>query len=261
MISSSASISKSISILNDPPSWVFKPSASTDWNLIEEARKLRELPPTSCKFEKNKNHSRYSSIAAISPTTVNIDKALDASGLTKSTKTLIMANMRPGIGFRLSSRIIMILFFLILVIMFDWILCPNKIDFDDTLFPSAVSSEDTSPLKCTKVHSISENTSERTNHIKEEIPNTSFSSNPVVTKENFEADTVLQHLIWTVTLTCDDSCCSTPIESNVVTKQTDLRKSRRIIREPPVKRWKKLHSNILFARDIIQEDPECFFVF
>lgn len=96
VISSSAIHAESIASFQDPPSWTYKSFTINDWTLIQEAKKLRSLDPNIFQENMKKMNSRQINNVSNELTLpmLDIDKALDASGLKESAKGIILSKRK-----------------------------------------------------------------------------------------------------------------------------------------------------------------------
>ena len=234
---SSAELKDSIIHFQEPPQWAYKASANTDWTLIQEARKLREASPNSRETKKRELYARTSALTAITQDRFHFDLALDAAGLNDSTRSCVvpLSKSRRATCTKTIMRALFA-FSCIMAMSFLW----NSSDMRTMDAFVSPRKEHHVVDDVTEVTLLNRNCS---------IEPKENNSNPVAVQPILHA-TKIQTLLWTLPFTCDDSWCAVPdqIFGDVDLSTTFTMKS------------KTMEAFVSFVRELIQDDPECFFV-
>lgn len=269
-VSSSVQIHKSIIPFQEPPQWTYKASTNTDWTLIQEARKLRESSPNSRETKKREIHSRTKELTALTKDRFDYQLALDASGLLKSTRLLVVPSSRlykdDGKS-RLVPYMMMLCAFSLMMGMFIvWETHGTSIKttFKERHMEQHTFVQPRNKHTTVNVNILVENHDDVTDEIDTESNSRenrteskhSHNSTPHVVQPILHS-TKFQTLLWTLPLTCDDSWCTVPTDQIFGDFDWITKKKRNV---PFHMKSNAMEAFVSFAQDLIQNDPDCFFV-
>jgi hypothetical protein len=236
-VNSSVQIQKSIIPFQKPPQWTYKASTNTDWTLIQESRKLRESSPNSRETKKREIHSRTKELTSLTKERFEYQLALDASGLHKSTRLLVVPSSR-----RNKNMMMLCAFSLMVGMFFLWE--THKRHMEQHTFVNIVENANVSDEIDTEF-----NRQNRTES-KDRHNSTPHVVQPILHSTKF------QTLLWTLPLTCDDSWCTVPTDQ--IFGDFGITKKKRNV--PFHMKSNAMEAFVSFAQDLIQNDPDCFFV-
>lgn len=239
---SSAELKDSIIHFQEPPQWAYKASANTDWTLIQEARKLREASPNSRETKKRELYARTNVLTAITQERFNFDLALDAAGLNDSTRSFVIAISKS----RRAAYIMNIMwtsFALSCIIAMSFLWTSSDVRKMDAFVPPRKEDH--------FVNDVTDVTLYNRNCSVESKENTSDT----VAVQTILHSTKFQTLLWTLPLTCDDSWCTVPDQ---IFDDVDF--TTKEMSAPFTMKSKTMEAFVSSIRELIQDDPDCFFV-
>jgi hypothetical protein len=260
---SSTQIHDSIIQFQEPPQWTYKSSASTDWTLIQEARKLRESSPHSREVKKQNIHSRANRLTAITQESFDFDLALDASGLSKAIRAIVVPMSRHNkdtykskLGpYILNVCMLLVLSIVVRMTYYHYCACDNRHVSTSTI--PQVTKMEHMILTRNEIHLPHDDVNETivnsdTNNITVSMDNTStsFDTQPILDS------TKIHTLLWTLPSTCADSWCAVPIDQLF----GDIDWTNKRMNVPVRMKSNVMEAFVSFSRDLIQSDPDCFFV-